>query len=284
MSASTPATASATRNGPTPSPWTRPATSTSTAALVGGTAGYNLQFGAFVFGLEGDFGLEQYQGLDHGQLPQHLRDHPTTWLGTARGRIGYAFDRFLPYFTGGAAFGDVKGSLTGRRATSSRPRSAGPRAAGVEYAFVDNWSAKIEYLYVDLGKATCDATCSGGNPMTVTVHQQHRARRRELQVLSGVPTERHGSASLRRALECGEPGIHSPPALKSIGQGLGSPIRAHGVSPEPDVPPGCTDRSDTSAVIHNHTCTEPTAGTGETVPFSLRSDGWAGLPPSIGFA
>jgi outer membrane immunogenic protein len=39
---------------------------------------------------------------------------------------------------------------------------------GVEYAFLDHWSAKIEYLYVDLGKATCDVTCSGSNPFDVT--------------------------------------------------------------------------------------------------------------------
>ena len=87
--------------------------------------------------------------------------------GTARGRIGYAFDRFLPYITGGGAFGDVKGSLLG--AGDFKQTKAGWTAgAGVEYAFIDNWSAKIEYLYVDLGKTTCDATCSSGNPMTAT--------------------------------------------------------------------------------------------------------------------
>ena len=39
---------------------------------------------------------------------------------------------------------------------------------GLEYAFIDNWTAKLEYLYVDLGKATCNAACSGGNPFDVT--------------------------------------------------------------------------------------------------------------------
>ena len=40
--------------------------------------------------------------------------------------------------------------------------------AGLEYAFIDNWSAKLEYLYVDLGKTTCNATCSGADPFSVT--------------------------------------------------------------------------------------------------------------------
>ncbi len=65
----------------------------------------------------------------------------------------------------GAAFGDVKGTVVGV-GDFSKPRSAGPAGAGVEYAFIGNWSAKLEYLYVDLGKVTCDATCSGGDPIT----------------------------------------------------------------------------------------------------------------------
>ena len=105
------------------------------------------------------------------------------WLGTARGRIGYAFDRFLPYFTAGAAFGDIKGTV-GAVNDFSATKVGWTGGAGVEYAFIDNWSAKLEYLYVDLGKATCAAACSGGDPISVTLHHQHRARRRELQILS----------------------------------------------------------------------------------------------------
>jgi outer membrane immunogenic protein len=39
---------------------------------------------------------------------------------------------------------------------------------GVEYAFADHWSAKAEYLYVDLGSATCGSSCSGNDPFDVT--------------------------------------------------------------------------------------------------------------------
>ena len=154
------------------SAWTDTVTQDSTGkfsvngAMVGGTAGYNLQFGSFVFGLEGDLDWTNMKGSVTATCPSTC-ETSNTWLGTARGRIGYAFDRFMPYVTGGAAFGDVKGSLLG--VGDFKQTNVGwTGGAGVEYAFAGNWSAKVEYLYVDLGKATCDATCSGGNPITAT--------------------------------------------------------------------------------------------------------------------
>ena len=79
------------------------------------------------------------------------------WLGTARGRIGYAFDRFMPYVTGGAAFGDVKNTVAG---IGSRPprASAGPSAAAAK-SIAGPWSAKVEYLYVDLGETARIGAC-----------------------------------------------------------------------------------------------------------------------------
>ena len=163
MSASTPATASAIRAGPTPSPRPRPATSTSTArwsaarsATTCSSAPWSLASRAIS------------TGATSRARPRHCAgtcETSNTWLGTARGRIGYAFDRFLPYFTGGAAFGDIKGYVAGAGA-SATPKSAGPRAEAWNMPSLDNWSAKLEYLYVDLGKVTCDAACSGGTPIT----------------------------------------------------------------------------------------------------------------------
>jgi outer membrane immunogenic protein len=75
--------------------------------LVGGTLGYNIQTGNFVWGIEGDLDWSNIKGsatcMGGGTCQTSL-----DWLGTVRGRIGYAFDRFLPYITGGAAFGSVK--------------------------------------------------------------------------------------------------------------------------------------------------------------------------------
>lgn len=128
--------------------------------LVGGTIGYNLQTGVWVWGLEADAGLSTMKGSTTGGTgvcgAAPGCETRNRWLGTARGRIGYAFDRFLPYLTGGAAFGDVKMSPnTGLSETKTK--IGWTVGAGLEYAFLGAWSAKIEYLYTDLGKSTCSA-------------------------------------------------------------------------------------------------------------------------------
>jgi outer membrane immunogenic protein len=131
--------------------------------LGGGTIGYNLQTGVWVWGLEGDFDISQIKGSTTGGtgvcagLGCETRNR---WLATGRGRIGYSFDRWLPFITGGAAFGDVKMSPnTGLSETKTKVGwTAG---AGVEYAFMGAWSAKLEYLYVDLGTSSCSAATCG---------------------------------------------------------------------------------------------------------------------------
>jgi outer membrane immunogenic protein len=78
-----------------------------------------------------------------------------TWLATFRGRVGYAFDRWLPYITGGGAYGRVAARVdvppAGFAASSSSNQLGWTVGVGLEYAFLSNWSAKLEYLYVDLG-------------------------------------------------------------------------------------------------------------------------------------
>src|SRR6266700_2906810 len=79
------------------------------------------------------------------------------WLSTVRGRVGYAFDRFLPYVTGGLAVGDVKGAITTPPVTilsGTNTQAGWTLGAGVEYAFTPSLSAKAEYLFVDLGSST----------------------------------------------------------------------------------------------------------------------------------
>ena len=77
-----------------------------------------------------------------------------TWLGTARGRVGYAFDRWMPYITGGAAFGDVTANHPGFTGASNT-QVGWAAGAGVEFAVVNNWTAKVEYLHYDLGSFNC---------------------------------------------------------------------------------------------------------------------------------
>ncbi len=133
-----------------------------TGGLVGGTIGYNLQTGNWVWGLEGDLDASWLKGdstaapLCAGGIGCELKQ---TWFGTARGRIGYAFDRWLPYATGGLAVGDSKITVPNGNAQTDT-RTGWTAGAGVEWAFMGAWSAKLEYLYADLGTKTCAAaTC-----------------------------------------------------------------------------------------------------------------------------
>ena len=117
--------------------------------VVGGTVGYNWQMGQTVFGLEGDLDWSNIRGSSLcGGISCETRN---SWLGTARGRIGYAFDRFLPFVTGGAAFGDIKDNIAGIGSATST-KAGWTVGGGVEAALVGPWTAKAEYLYVDLGR------------------------------------------------------------------------------------------------------------------------------------
>jgi outer membrane immunogenic protein len=118
--------------------------------LAGGTIGYNWQTGPVVFGLEGDIDYAHINGsaiCGGGVTTCEIRNN---WLGTARGRLGYAFDRIMPYVTGGGAFGGVKTNIPGFGNTSDT-KIGWTAGGGVEAAIAGPWTAKVEYLYVDLG-------------------------------------------------------------------------------------------------------------------------------------
>ena len=122
--------------------------------------------------LGGDFNLvSQLSATNHYSLP---------WFSTFRGRLGVLADpSFLLYATGGLAVGEVKyatqnfvtAQLFGPGATGAIPdgpavttagtafsetqtRLGWTAGAGIEFKFSRNWSGKLEYLYVDLGRAT----------------------------------------------------------------------------------------------------------------------------------
>lgn len=116
---------------------------TKPSGIVGGaTAGYNWQNGPWVFGVEGDL---EVSGADDTFAPWKFSN---PWFGTARGRAGYAFSNVLVYGTAGLAFGELRAETFG---VSESHTTAGWTAGfGAEVGFAPNWSAKIEYLYVDL--------------------------------------------------------------------------------------------------------------------------------------
>jgi outer membrane immunogenic protein len=150
--------------------------------LVGGTVGANFQSGQFVFGLEADLDWTDIQGSTTASdctaaaAPAATGTCQTSndWLGTVRGRVGYAFDRVLVYGTAGGAFGDVKSSFTapGVATISTDSTEWGWTAGlGVEVGITPNITAKVEYLYVDLssGALSCPAATCGGAVVSVPV-------------------------------------------------------------------------------------------------------------------
>jgi outer membrane immunogenic protein len=129
--------------------------------LVGGTLGFNYQIGQTVVGLEGDLDWTNIRGsTGSGICVGGTCETKNSWLGTVRGRIGYAFDRFLPYLTGGLAVGDIKATPVGL-GSSTETKAGWTLGGGLEFAVAGPWTAKVEYLYVDLGKTTCETGVCG---------------------------------------------------------------------------------------------------------------------------
>ena len=112
--------------------------------LVGLGVGHNWQRDRLVFGLEADL-TSGPSGTGEDGTDRYPMD--VNWLATARGRIGYDYDAFLPYLTGGIAFAETE--LTDQSGgTSSSDTSNGWVAGfGFEYVHNETWTFRGEYLY-----------------------------------------------------------------------------------------------------------------------------------------
>ena len=125
--------------------------------MIGGTLGYNYQTGSFVWGIEGDLSWSNVKGSVTCGVA-FTCETSNSYLATLRGRLGYAFDRFMPYVTGGLAAGDINATRPGLPGGSNS--SAGwVLGVGLEVGVVSNVSVKAEYLYVDLGNFNCGLNC-----------------------------------------------------------------------------------------------------------------------------
>ncbi len=131
--------------------------------FAGGQIGYNYQFANnVVIGIETDLQWSDVgtsRQVSMTGLPASYQNVQNTvdYFGTVRARMGYAFGTFLPYATGGLAYGKVSRSVTavdGYVANTNDTPVGWTLGAGAEYAFTPNWTLKTEYLYVDLGSAT----------------------------------------------------------------------------------------------------------------------------------
>jgi outer membrane immunogenic protein len=116
---------------------------TEPSGIAGGLqAGYNFQTGQFVFGGEADI---QLSGAEDTFAPWKFSN---PWFGTVRGRAGVAMNNILFYATGGLAYGNLRGEVGGL--TENRTGLGWTAGIGMEVGLTPNWSAKVEYLYVDL--------------------------------------------------------------------------------------------------------------------------------------
>ena len=133
-----------------------PISQTQTNGFLGGIqTGYNWQFNNWaVFGVEAQFSWTDLKGTSPCVLVLACStDHD--WITTVAGRFGVTYDRLLLYVKGGVAWSkaNYSASLTLPElalSTSVSATRSGPMfGAGLEYAFWGNWSAKIEYNYMD---------------------------------------------------------------------------------------------------------------------------------------
>jgi outer membrane immunogenic protein len=125
--------------------------------LIGLQAGYNFQFASgLLAGIESDIAISGIDGSAGGT------SFELDYLGTVRGRLGYTMDRFLVYGTAGLAYG--RGDVSSGGLSNEQTHFGWTIGAGVEAMIAPNITARLEYLYADLGRETYTTT---GGPVRV---------------------------------------------------------------------------------------------------------------------
>ena len=147
--------------------------------IGGGFVGYNWQISNVVLGIEADWqasDLNESGNFLLGAVPTYTIGTKVKDYGSVRGRLGVAFDRWMVFGTAGAAWGewDTSYAFIGGVpfVTASTSSNVGWTAgAGVEYAFTNNWLARAEYRYTDLGRSSFISAATNsrelGNRVTV---------------------------------------------------------------------------------------------------------------------
>lgn len=192
--------------------------------LGGVQAGYNFQMNNVVIGIEADFSAsgakgrfatDNFNGVSSGTYSAR-GEAGADWFGTARLRFGIAADMALFYVTGGAIinennfshsinFTNVAAPLVALPVT---PVGGGANAgsnsivnvgwvvgAGVEYALSANWSAKVEYLYADLGSNSVSSGYAQTTPTAANFDIRHREDKTLSIVRAGLNYKFGGSAA-----------------------------------------------------------------------------------------
>jgi outer membrane immunogenic protein len=169
--------------------------------VIGGAQiGYNWQMGAIVTGLEADIQGSGIKGSAKSPLASiggapaigsfRSSDDRLSWFGTVRGRLGATLTpSFLLYATGGLAYGEVKDSANTFFTTAeqmpvsvNQTKVGWTAGAGAEWMFAHNWSAKLEYLFVDLGKTSVTVA----DPVTPALSVRYDWKNQDHIVRAGV--------------------------------------------------------------------------------------------------
>jgi high affinity Mn2+ porin len=145
------------------------------SGVIGGVqAGYNWRLpSGLLLGVEGDLSFPNYLASNSitSRISTPNTDFVEQWdyVGTVRGRIGYASNHWLVYATGGLAFmGErfVNMPAGGLEEKHIGVRLGWAAGAGVEYAFAPHWTVRLEYLYSQFERA--NVTFPSGTQYTST--------------------------------------------------------------------------------------------------------------------
>jgi outer membrane immunogenic protein len=148
---------------------------TSIGGVAGGEAGYNWQSGSYMVGLEGDLFWSGIKGNDANQIaagafPIAAVDADSLrWGGTVRVRVGYTIDRWMFFFTGGYAFGDIlhTNTLAGFPIDKFTVQANGlTGGGGIAYAITNNVIGKFEYRYTNFNGYNHPLPTNGVLPYT----------------------------------------------------------------------------------------------------------------------
>jgi outer membrane immunogenic protein len=150
-------------------------------AVIGGQIGCDYQFSPnFVAGIEGAASGGTMKGSTRVGLPASVPDTAlvtakTNFIPSVTARLGFAADHWLFYAKGGVAWAADKYSVTGTYAGTPfdfeglSTRTGWTGGAGVEWAFADDWSARLEYDYYGFGTqtVTMNDTTNGLGPLSI---------------------------------------------------------------------------------------------------------------------
>jgi outer membrane immunogenic protein len=152
---------------------------TSSGVAGGGQVGYNwVALPNWLLGVEADVSGADLNGSATNPIGSNRFNEKIDAFGTVRGRVGYVANNWLFYGTGGFGWSDTTFSRTqltplatfppaGDVQSNSSTRTGWAAGGGIEYGFAPNWTARVEYLHLDLGDQSFSFISPNGVVRTV---------------------------------------------------------------------------------------------------------------------